>query len=101
MKLLLALCDALGFEVEDIEDLIPDRNCGGFRNGKAFQGRYEIVDYKLTKKEPVSCFVPIEVQSDEWGAITQYVTAHVDDIKNNINDYGDLMPVWEFFNRNS
>jgi len=39
--------------------------------------------------------------SPAWCAIVQYITSHSDDIENSIDDFGDLMPVWEFFNRES
>lgn len=35
-----------------------------------------------------------------WSAIVEYTLNHQDDIKEDINDFGTLEPVIEFFNRN-
>ena len=87
MKLLTALCDALGFDVEEVqEQSIP--------SGKVLIPH----EYKLTKRGEV---VTLPVEGDFWGSIVKYIVSHADDIESEINDYGDLKPVLDYFNRNS
>jgi len=70
----------------------------------------EILGYKLTKGEPTHTFEVIGENSvfkmselishaDVWSAITTYVLAHRSDIELDINDFGTLKPVSDFFNR--
>lgn len=42
----------------------------------------------------------MDTNSPEWSAIVQYVLGHKDDIESSINDFGELKPVLDFFNRN-
>lgn len=48
-----------------------------------------------------SGIVKLDVNGKVWDSIVSFVLTHRDDIENNINDYGDLKPVWDFFNRNT
>jgi len=50
--------------------------------------------------EQRSPFPWMETNSPAWGAIVEYVTSHSSDIENSINDFGELKPVLDFFNRN-
>lgn len=45
--------------------------------------------------------IRLDVNGDVWGAIVSFVTAHQDDIENGENDFGELLPVCEYFNRNT
>lgn len=44
---------------------------------------------------------PIPVSNDAWSAIVGYVISHEDDIRRDMEDFGELRPVLDFFNRNS
>lgn len=87
-ELLLALCEALGFKVQvlPVQDLPSGQILAPLQ-------------YKLTNNKPA--LVPIEIHSDEWSCIVNFVTSHSDDIEQGINDFGDLKPLWDFMNRNS
>ena len=88
LKLLTALCESLGFEIEEIEEQ------------KIPSGQIIVTQgYNLKTKKYKSVELP--VHGDEWSSIVGFILSHKDDIENGINDYGDLMPVLEFFNRNS
>ena len=45
--------------------------------------------------------VTLPVLGDVWGAMVKYVLAHSSDIEADINDYGDLQPVLDYFKRAS
>jgi len=85
-KLLRAFIEAQGFEVKDL-----------YATGQDTRTAY-VVDYKVTKKED---FVPLPVQSKEWGCIVEYITDHYEDIEIGIDDYGTLKPILEFISRRS
>lgn len=95
-KKLDALIDALGFDVEKI-NVNPRRH-----------DRYPsnpVYDYKLTKRKehPLKALgdcIPLEIQSEAWGSIVKYITSHSNDIEYGVNDFGGLLPAWEFMNRN-
>ena len=85
LKLLEALCEGLGFEVEEIEEQ------------KIPSGQIIVTQgYKVKNKE----YVSLPIHGEEWAVIVKFIISHKDDIENDINDYGDLMPVLDFFNRN-
>jgi hypothetical protein len=42
--------------------------------------------------------VPIPVNSDAWSSIVDYVLSHRRDIESDINDFGTLRPMLDFFN---
>lgn len=95
-KLLRAFIEVSGF---DIKETIKEGPSISKRDSiGVFDEFYIIIDYKLTKKEP---YVPITAVSKEWDCICSYVLSHRNDILTNINDYGDLLPMLEFFSRNS
>jgi hypothetical protein len=48
----------------------------------------------------MSDIVTMSVDSPEWAAIVEYVLNHKDDIENGVNDFGDLQPMLDYFNRN-
>jgi hypothetical protein len=113
-KLLRALIDALGFDINRELTLVRGNlaNSLGRKQNQEYDflgnGHYQEINrvnnYKVTKKEsPLnelgSC-VPMEIQSEAWGSIINYVESHSKDIECGTNDYGDLLPVWEFMNRN-
>ena len=45
--------------------------------------------------------VKLDVNGKVWDSIVSFILSHRDDIESGINDYGDLKPVWDFFNRNT
>ncbi len=57
-----------------------------------------VTDYKVTKKDG---FVPLPVQSKEWGCIVEYLTSHYEDIEMGINDFATLRPIMNFISRKS
>ena len=116
MKLLTALINELGFDVERVCVNQKDIESQEKRFRESFKVEAckwwqfpperpvyiynidPICEYKLTKKEEA---VVLPVEGDFWGAIVKYIVAHHDDIESKINDYGDLKPVLDYFNRNS
>jgi len=86
-KLLRAFIEASGFDIEEFS---------ATRDGEAIPD--SVVYYKVTKKE---CYVPLPVQSKEWGCIVEYLTDHYEDIEIGIDDFGTLKPIMEFISRNS
>jgi hypothetical protein len=103
-KLLLAMCEALGLDVETTE-----------RDGATYFAGYKstmggqvadyktdkIVDYKVTKKEPEGvAMVPLQIQSKAWGCIINYIEDNKDNIELGMADFGDLRPMRDFMNRN-
>ncbi len=54
-------------------------------------GFYEII-HSETDYYPVG--------KEAFEAIVGFVMSHKDDIEAEINDFGDLKPVWNWFNRN-
>jgi hypothetical protein len=107
-KLLRAFIEASGFEVEEIKGRMTEKEKEEVRRNAAFLGHpapsedflsspYGI-DYKVTKKKP---YIPITAQSKEWACVVGYLLAHDTDIEAGVNDYGDLKPMLDFFNRNS
>lgn len=56
-----------------------------------------VVDYKVTKKEAQVCF---DVDSPEWKCIVDYVLGARFEIEIKENNFGDLQPMLDFFNRN-
>ncbi len=128
-KLLRALIDGLGYEIEEkvisqdsIDALVSLKPLGAVMFTRE-------IDYKVTKKESSNDFdeetqsllesgrilrgymkKPTEQDksmrelishSEAWSAICGYVLFHKEDVEIGINDFGDLKPVLEFFNRNS
>ena len=95
-KLLRAFIEASGFEVKEVSREVTSRGCGS----GGFWHKEELVvdDYRVTKKSP---YVPITAQSKEWACVVGYLLAHDTDIETGVNDYGDLKPMLDFFNRNS
>lgn len=53
--------------------------------------------YRLISREPT---VNFPINGAEWSAICEYVLAHTSDIDSDINDFGTLKPVLDYFNRN-
>ena len=95
-KLLRAFIEVSGF---DIEETIKEGPSISKRDSiGVFDEFYITTDYKLTKKKAQVCF---DVDSPEWGCIVEYVTIHEVDIETETDDYGDLKPMLEYFNRNS
>lgn len=92
-KLLRAFIKAQGYEIEQT----------GGRTGNVASP----VDYKVTNKGPTQqqkdsfSMSELIAHSDAWNAICDYVLFHKEDIESGINDFGDLKPVWNFFNRNT
>lgn len=105
-KKLDALIDALGFDVDEVvrSDMIISANKEFLKlhpSGLTITN----IDYKLTKRveHPLKSLgdcVPLEVQSDAWSSIVEYITNHAGDIEAGTNDFGYLLPAWEFMNRN-
>jgi len=101
-KKLDALIDALEFDVEisntevvNTENIFSGRAgvaCGVITENKTVQ------DFKLIKKD---LYVPIKVQSKEWGCIVDFVFKYREEIIADFNGYGDLSPILEFINRNT
>lgn len=126
-KLLRALIDALGFDVEKIithnetpitkqmgelkifqgrsnsngdDGLVTVGNHGPYKRGDDecyYLDGGTDIDYKVTKKKPQVCF---DVDSPEWNAIVTFVLNQADDIEHGIEGYGDLKPMLDYFNRN-
>ena len=104
-KLLRAFIEASGYEIEEVRTLSPpckvasniDPETGLMRYVAAldFERGYSI-DYKVTKKDD---FVPLPVQSKEWGCIVEYITDHYEDIEIGIDDFGALKPIMDFISR--
>lgn len=83
-----ALIDALGFDVE----YIPDRHPRGFCNDSI----------KLNKRDVIKpYFVPLPIESIEWGCIVEYLNNHDEDIAYGNDDFGTLRPILGFISRNS
>ena len=87
-KLLRAFIEASGYEVKEVQGDFITTQYGG----------YSEFDYKVTKKQS---YVPIEIQSKEWGCIVDFVQSHREDIINDVNDYGGLGFILDFMERNS
>tara|TARA_R110002096_G_scaffold66306_1_gene161359 strand:+ start:18897 stop:19241 length:345 start_codon:yes stop_codon:yes gene_type:complete len=103
-KKLDALIDALGFDVEEVNEqaipsgqiVIPHNYKITKRNG---QLRHASEVFGFTGKLPLDCrvpCVPLPVQSKSWGCIVEYCSDHAEDIEIGINDFGTLRPIWEF-----
>lgn len=129
-KLLRALIDALGFDIEVTRDYkeikltkeqashhfkpvaygspSPSRRLLTESGSLAYlideDGMYTeaeataIIDYKVTKRK---AFVPLHIQSKEWGCIVDFVQSHREDIINDVNDYGGLGFILDFMERDS
>ena len=103
MKLLRAFIEASGYEIETSSGKVSC-GCSGYTGSGCgccnFTGFIsKPFDYKVTKKHPVA-LVPIPIQSDEWSCIVKFVESHANDIEQDINDFGELKPMWDFMNRN-
>lgn len=48
---------------------------------------------------PSEPYVALPIDGHVWAAIVDYTLAHKDDIENDINDFGYLRPVLEYFYR--
>lgn len=123
-KLLRALIDALGFEVDRVVSVSYGRTiqAGHYSVTANPNTEYEFfpatnqmphaeykevirsVDYKVTKKEsPLESLgncVPLPIQSEAWGSVVEYLTNHKEDIETGTNDFDTLRPIWDWFNRN-
>lgn len=93
-KLLRAFIEASGFEIQEIKEEFYK---GEFK-GLGTEIHERVIDYKVTKKDD---YVPLPVQSKEWGCIVEYLTDHYEDIEIGIDDFGTLKPIMEFISRNS
>ena len=88
--------DFMGQQLVDVKKLYPD--CGVVINSDTGVDIYhKVIDYKVTKKEPQVCF---DINSPEWGCICDYIISHRASIESGENDYGDLKPMLDYFNRN-
>ena len=130
-KLLRALIEASGYEIEKIidtketpiskqsglnriavsamtmvrTDLAID-NSGEYKRGDDecyYRNASMEVDYKVTKKEVESNAyqVILDTQGLEFSCIVKYITNHIDDIEQGVNDFDTLKPMLDYFNRNS
>lgn len=88
-KLLRAFIKASGYEIEEVKVATEVRVADNWDSVMHISN----TEYKVTAKDS---YVPIPIQSDEWGCIVDFVSNHADDIENNINDYGVLAPIWGF-----
>lgn len=100
-KLLKAFIEASGYTIETTPKIMTDERRKFLESENM---HFTILtegaecDYKVTKKKPQVCF---DVDSPEWSCIVNFVLGHKEDIINDINDYGGLGLVLDFFNRNS
>lgn len=53
------------------------------------------------KVKIIDPMLELTIQDDAWSALVSFVLAHKEHIEDNENDFGELMPVLEFFSRNS
>ena len=60
-----------------------------------------IITLLIADREVNSGQVQLPVNGEVWSAITDYIISHESDIEAYVNDFGDLKPVWDYFNRNS
>ena len=60
-----------------------------------------LITLLIADREVNSGQVQLPVNGEVWSAIVAYVTYHEEDINLGIDDYGELKPVWDHFNRNS
>ncbi len=84
LLLLEALCEELGYYPE-------------------YEPAQEIPSGQIIKPEKYTLrggsSVRLDVNGAEWQAIVGYVINHQIDIEQCINDYGDLQPLLDYFNR--
>lgn len=86
LLLLEELCKGLGFSVE-------------FEDEQSIPGGQVLKPAKYNLTARTSVILPVD--GDVWTSIVGYVLAHKDDIDHSINDFGDLMPVLNYFHRNN
>ena len=104
-KKLDALIDALGFDVEKITDFnVADyeRVHKGYiycRMGfpPPQKSTYTNVEYKLTKRAPERNSLP----HDAWCGLVDFILSHQEDIVHDVNGYGGLGAVLDWFYRNT
>jgi len=87
-KLLRAFISASGFEIEETETTATETIKGVLWGTKT-------IDYKVTKKKPQACF---DVDSPEWSCIVDFTLNQADNIEHDIEGYGDLKPMLDYFN---
>ena len=44
--------------------------------------------------------VPLPVKSEAWVGIMDFVIEHEQEIRTEVDGFGDLKPIWDFMNRN-
>ena len=104
MKLLRAFIEASGYEVEEEKFTI-------MTDGTRYEGHEnaglkeicidkEVTNYKVAKKHS-SPFPWMDTNSLSWLSIVDYVLLHEEDIELNVDSFGTLKPVLDFFNRNN
>jgi len=76
MKLLMAMCDAMGFEVEEVEKVVGMGCVGVVDTGEPLEV-YE-VDYKVTKKSPS---INLEVEKQFHDAMQIKLKSQMDEAK--------------------
>ena len=87
LLLLEALCESLGFNIE-------------FDEGQVIPSGQILVPAKYTLTDIKEAFVNIPLKGEVWGSMVNYILAHQFDIEGDINDFGSLKPVLDFFSRN-
>ena len=69
----------------------------------SYFGVHEGYEYKVMRRKAITRRlgnVPLSANSDEWKRLVSYIMNHSGDIKAGTNDFGELLPMWEFVNRN-
>jgi hypothetical protein len=84
---------------------LPDNHVLEFIGNGEYQIHVESIDYKVTKNPhkhyaPQCDYIPMPVNSKEWGGIVSFILSHREEIINDINDFGVLGAALDFMERN-
>jgi len=88
-QLLKSLCEALGFEVVETTNRVD------LGNGSQYFTHQ--TSYKLERKK--EDWIPVD--KEVFGILVNYIISHQEDIEAEVDDFGSLKPIWDWFNRNS